>query len=37
MNQDNLVVDKIKAGFPDAIEEVVDFRGRAHAFIRSTR
>jgi NADH-quinone oxidoreductase subunit C len=33
MSQDTLVVDKIKAQFPDTIEEVVDFRGERTVFV----
>jgi NADH-quinone oxidoreductase subunit C len=33
MSQDNLVVEKIKAQFPDTIEEVVDFRGERTIFV----
>jgi NADH-quinone oxidoreductase subunit C len=33
MSQDNLVVEKIKAQFPDTIEEVVDFRGERTVFV----
>lgn len=33
MSQDTLVVDKIKAQFPDTIEEVVDFRGERTIFV----
>lgn len=34
MTQDQLVVDKIKATYPDAIEEVVDFRGERTLIIQ---
>jgi NADH-quinone oxidoreductase subunit C len=33
MSQDNLVVEKIKAQFPDTIKEVVDFRGERTIFV----
>ena len=35
MNQDQLVVDKIKAAFPDVIEEVVDFRGERTIYVHT--
>lgn len=37
MNRDQLVVDKIKAAVPDAIEEIVDFRGERTLFIKMNR
>jgi NADH-quinone oxidoreductase subunit C len=33
MNQDQLVVDKLKAAHPDVVEEVVDFRGERTLFV----
>lgn len=33
MKPDQLVVEKIKAAYPDAIEEVVDFRGERTIFL----
>ncbi len=35
MNQDQLVVNKIKTTFPDAIEEVADFRGERTIYVRA--
>lgn len=34
MQQDQLVVDKLQAAFPDAVEEVVDFRGERTLFVQ---
>lgn len=34
MNQDQLVVEKLKTAFPDAVEEVSDFRGERTLFIK---
>ena len=37
MGQHQLVVDKIKAAYPDAIEEVVDFRDERTLFIQKNQ
>lgn len=37
MDRDHLVVEKIKAAVPDAIEDVLDFRGERTLFIQQSR
>ena len=37
MSQDHVVVDKVKAADPDAIEEVVDFRGERTLIIQPNK
>lgn len=37
MSHDQLVVDKIKAAYPDAIEEVVDFRDERTLFVQKSK
>jgi len=37
MSQDHVVVDKVKAAYPDAIEEVVDFRGERTLVIQKEK
>jgi NADH-quinone oxidoreductase subunit C len=37
MNQDQLVVDKLKDAHPDVVEEVVDFRGERTLFVQKDK
>ncbi len=37
MTQDQLIVDKIKAAYPDVIEEVVDFRGERTLIVQADK